>query len=235
MPRVTLRVRSNPGLVALSDAFPAVPFDVLGAWPTPTGIRLLLEVGARALDGGEHDVGQAGEREAGDLEVRDLESSLADLEDVLEYEIRHAGPETMLFEVSTPRPPPHGAMAESGVVPEFPYRLQGGWLTGDLVATDERLAAFCDELGAAGIDYRVMRVTATPRPDRLLTDRQREMLGVAVEAGYYDVPRECTLTDVAERLGVNKSVASRVLHRAESRIVTDFWTVGTPDSHQPHG
>lgn len=226
MPRVTLQARSNPGLVALSDEYPAVPFGVLGAWPTAAGLRLLLEFDARGLEGGQASGGGL----PNVLERGALEATLADLDDVLDHEIRHAGPGTALFEVSTPRPLPHGAMAESGVVPEFPLRLEGGWLTGDLVATDEQLTAFRDELDDADIDYQVTRVTnAAPEPDRLLTDRQREVLDVAIAAGYYDVPRESTLTDLAERLGVNKSVVSRVLHRAESRIVTDYWTDGTEE------
>ncbi|MFC7139882.1 helix-turn-helix domain-containing protein [Halosimplex aquaticum] len=50
------------------------------------------------------------------------------------------------------------------------------------------------------------------------------MLAVAIDEGYYAVPREATLTDVAETLSVSKSTCSDILHRCESSIVTWFAT-----------
>jgi predicted DNA binding protein len=52
-----------------------------------------------------------------------------------------------------------------------------------------------------------------------LTDRQREAVEVAVETGYYAVPREASLGDVAEELGVAESTASTLLRRAESSVM----------------
>lgn len=52
-----------------------------------------------------------------------------------------------------------------------------------------------------------------------LTDRQREVLDVAVRAGYYAVPREATHEDVAAALGCAPSTASEHLRRIESRIM----------------
>ncbi|MFC6835487.1 helix-turn-helix domain-containing protein [Halomarina ordinaria] len=56
----------------------------------------------------------------------------------------------------------------------------------------------------------------------LLTERQREFVLEAVDRGYYDSPRGCTLTDLAETFGVNRSAASGVLRRAERRIIEGF-------------
>ncbi|MFB9804505.1 helix-turn-helix domain-containing protein [Haladaptatus pallidirubidus] len=40
--------------------------------------------------------------------------------------------------------------------------------------------------------------------------------------GYYDTPRECSLTELATSLDVTKGSLSRVLHRAEGRIIKQF-------------
>jgi len=56
----------------------------------------------------------------------------------------------------------------------------------------------------------------------LLTDRQRELLLAAVDAGYYDTPRECSLTDLATELDMAKSTVSETLHRAEGTIIEEF-------------
>lgn len=44
----------------------------------------------------------------------------------------------------------------------------------------------------------------------------------AVEAGYYDTPRTCTLTELADEVGLAKSTCSEILHRAEEIIVKEF-------------
>ncbi|WP_410766147.1 helix-turn-helix domain-containing protein [Haloferax sp. DFSO60] len=53
-----------------------------------------------------------------------------------------------------------------------------------------------------------------------LTTRQREALSVAVELGYYDIPRCSTIDDVACELGCSASTASEHLRKAESHVLT---------------
>jgi hypothetical protein len=52
-----------------------------------------------------------------------------------------------------------------------------------------------------------------------LSDRQREALRIAFEAGYYENPRRATQADVAERLGCAPSTAGEHLRKAEARLV----------------
>lgn len=202
VPRASLRVKSNDGLVALSLAHPAAEFEVLGAWPDGDELRLLVRTES--------------------VEGAVLERTLADITEVHDFEVRHADAERVLVEVSTPTPAPHGAMAESGVVPSFPLRVENGWLVGDLVASRAQLSAFRDELRAADIEFEVTAVSPDAETAQLLTDRQREVVDAALAAGYYESPRACTLTGLADSLDVNKSVVSRVLHRAEGRVVAHY-------------
>lgn len=200
MPRARLKLKSNEGLVALSMAHPEATFSVLGAWPRGDRLRALVETE--------------------DVDPGALDATVDDHESLSKLAIRRREPGGVRFEVDTPRPPDHGAMAGSGVVPPFPLRLADGWLSGELATTRSQLAAFRAELEAAGIPYDVERIETEPdEPVALLTGRQREVVEAAIEAGYYDVPRECTLTELAADIGVDKSVASRLLHRAESRVM----------------
>lgn len=54
-----------------------------------------------------------------------------------------------------------------------------------------------------------------------LTDRQREALVAAWDAGYYDVPRSGGIETVAAELDCAASTASALLRRAEARLVGD--------------
>lgn len=53
-----------------------------------------------------------------------------------------------------------------------------------------------------------------------LTDRQREVLDTAVDLGYYEIPREATLADIADVLGIKPTTAGKHLRRVESRVFT---------------
>lgn len=122
--------------------------------------------------------------------------------------------------MDTPEPAVHGAMAESGVVPPFPLTLERGWLSGELVTSRAQLAAFRTELETGDIPYEVTLIeTDGSDLNPLLTERQREVVDSALDEGCYDYPRKCSLTDLATELDVHKSVVSRILQRAESRVM----------------
>ena len=73
-----------------------------------------------------------------------------------------------------------------------------------------------------GVDTTVERVGGfDPRrgPRAALTDRQREVVAAAVDLGYYDVPREATLDEVAAELDIAGSTVSTHLRKAEAALV----------------
>jgi len=55
--------------------------------------------------------------------------------------------------------------------------------------------------------------------EALLTDRQRETLGTAVEMGYYEVPRETTHREIADTLGVAPGTVTEHLQKIESKVL----------------
>ncbi len=48
-----------------------------------------------------------------------------------------------------------------------------------------------------------------------------------IDRGYYDTPRECSLTDLAKEIDVSKSTASVVVHNAEAAIIKEFFAEST--------
>lgn len=56
----------------------------------------------------------------------------------------------------------------------------------------------------------------------LLTDRQREVLDVALDLGYYDVPRKATHRDIAERLSLSVGTVGEHLQKIESRVFNNI-------------
>jgi len=54
----------------------------------------------------------------------------------------------------------------------------------------------------------------------LLTDRQREVLAVAVEKGYYEVPRRTTYDAIATDLGISAGTVAEHLQKVEATVLS---------------
>lgn len=52
-----------------------------------------------------------------------------------------------------------------------------------------------------------------------LTDRQRTAVAVAIDHGYYDSPRDCTVADVAAALDIAPGTAAEHLRKAEATVM----------------
>lgn len=178
-------------------------FRILATRPTATGLRVVLE--AQTSDSAAI--------------IRHLDEAPW----LPAYEVLHADEQTMLIEYSLQSLPSlYHAILSSGHLLQFPLALRNGWLISDLITSHEQLSQLKDAFEAEGVPYEIVSVKQSTEPTSLLTDRQRQFITEAVERGYYDAPRQCTLTELAGALDVNKSAASGILHRAEGRIIKTF-------------
>jgi len=183
----------------LSNRFGRADFRLLSGYPSG---ETAVELGEVVTDDPDEVV--AGMREHPAIETLErLESG--DRRALTKYETT----DTALYE-----------FAElSGVTIEFPIRVHNGRYEFDLTDTREEFDRFRERLEASPLSYELVSVVGGRARDGLLTDRQREVLETARREGYYEVPRGCTLADVAETLGVDKSTVSTVLRRGEARVV----------------
>jgi len=87
--------------------------------------------------------------------------------------------------------------------------------------------AFLDEYPRTELASKREKAAVTPRSAlssvaevtyERLTDRQREVLRTAFEAGYYDWPRGCTGKEVAEELDIASATFSEHIRAAERKL-----------------
>jgi predicted DNA binding protein len=50
--------------------------------------------------------------------------------------------------------------------------------------------------------------------------RQRELLKLGLERGYFEIPREVTLEELADEMGITKTTASNHLRKAERKLMS---------------
>lgn len=205
MPRVQLKLNaaaSEDWLADVSTEFPDAEFKVLASHPTGEGLLGIVEVTTMNRD--------------------DIIRNFEDAPEVRSYEVVHTDEEMVLIQYVVPVPGTYDALRVTGNLPRFPALIQDGWLSSELTASQERLSEFTDELAAAGVPYQIVSLTQSYESRELLTTRQWEFLNEAFKHGYYENPRGCTLTELAETFAVNKSAASGILRRAESQIIGEF-------------
>ncbi len=89
-------------------------------------------------------------------------------------------------------------------------------LVGDADALSGAIEGLPDD-----VSLDVLRTGTYRHVDReTLSERQREAVRAAWDAGYYELPRQGDLEAVAARLDCGTSTASDLLRRAERRLVT---------------
>lgn len=114
------------------------------------------------------------------------------------------------------------AAKESGVPIQMPVEIVEGEATIDVTGAHDRLSELGRQFREFGLEFRVKYIQERMELSQLLTETQQQLVLEAVDHGYYDTPRRCSLTDLAEEVGLAKSTCSETLHRAEEAIVKDF-------------
>jgi len=112
----------------------------------------------------------------------------------------------------------------SSLTIEFPVDVRDGWYDFDLTGTRDELNELQALLDSSPLAYELLSLVDGTDVERLVTDRQREVLETAVRMGYFEVPRECTLAELAASVGVDKSTLSTILRRGEAQLVKSFVT-----------
>jgi predicted DNA binding protein len=186
----------------ISREFPAVTFRVLSAVPSGDAGFGLLEIESESMPA--------------------VLDALEDRSGVSSVELMQRSEDTAIVQFETSEPLLLLSIQQSGAPLELPLTIRDGQAVIELTASRDRLSEFGRQLETFGMSYTLNRVyDATDTPD-LLTDQQRRLLVTAVEMGYYDTPRECTLTELAEEVDLAKSTTSVTLHRAEETVVKEF-------------
>lgn len=174
-----------------------------------------------AIAGDDSAIGQL---EIGATDPVPVLASLNERSDVVTVDLLYTDETVALVQLETSNPFMLVPAWRAGVPLRLPFEIRDGVATWELTTSSDRLAALGDQLDGLDISYTIdhVREIGSTRADQLLTDRQQEVLTTAIQRGYYETPREMTLTELADVLGVAKASCSDVLHRAERNVLEWF-------------
>lgn len=97
------------------------------------------------------------------------------------------------------------------------------------LASREQLAdlqAYCDDHDLNFTLLRLYPLEAPKAGQYNVSKKQREALLAAYEMGYFEIPRECKLEDVADRLDISTRSASERMRRGQTNLLTNTLRIG---------
>jgi len=116
---------------------------------------------------------------------------------------------------------PFDVAGEAGVPIDTPVEVSDGVVTLDVIGFPRRIRALGQVLDARSIEFSIAHIRDDVSTRERLTQNQRALVTKAIEMGYYDTPRQCSLTELADAVGLAKSTISETLHRAEEVLIKE--------------
>lgn len=184
--------------------------------------RAHSDASVRILSAHTSDEAGVGLAEITAPDLQDVVAEMQERDTVTELEILQQYDDRVLLQFETTMPLLLLPVEGSGVPLTMPFTIEEGQAEWEITAPQHRLSELGEQLKEFGIPFTVNEISQHIEPHQLLTDRQLRLVTAAVDNGYYDTPRECSLTELAAELDIAKSTCSETLHRAEEKIIKQF-------------
>lgn len=207
--KFTLTIPEMIWIGELSRSYPDAIFRVLAAIPDETVGSGLVEI--------RHD------------ELDSIVEEFRTFDAVTKMMVLDRGDEQALVQFETDVPLLLLAMQESGVPLQTPFDIVDGEVTWEITASQKRLSDLTEQFETFGIPFEVERLQQQLDSEQLLTEKQSDLVEAALERGYYDTPRTCTLVELSNAVDASQSTVSETLHRAEERMIKEVMGVDDAD------
>lgn len=109
--------------------------------------------------------------------------------------------------------------------------LDGEWLFKLRLPSRAELGDLRTHCQENDISFRLVRLFSMTEPKMgqfNVSEKQLEVLVTALEMGYFEIPRDATLTEVADEIGISPNSASERLRRAQTNLLNNTVTIGHP-------
>ena len=113
------------------------------------------------------------------------------------------------------------ALRVVSVVPRTPFDVIDGWADWTIQCSPEQAKQLVQEINSEGLQMRLKSTRFTA--EKLLTPRQTEVFELAKRKGYWNNPRDISISELSNILKVSKSTLSVMLHSIQSKIVEKYY------------
>ncbi len=84
------------------------------------------------------------------------------------------------------------------------------------------VSSLVEDLASQGIEAELTAIRSA-KASGMLTKRQETVTSFAYKLGYFEFPKEISLSELAKKLGVAKSTVSEILRRGEAKVLHSYF------------
>ena len=136
---------------------------------------------------------------------------------VFEFSLIEKEEHRIKFNVKTKDPYLLYSVIKCGVLVNFPVNVREGYAYWRLIGTRERIDELLTLFDERQIDYELLRIGNAPYEisddKNKLSLEESEVLEQAIKSGFFEVPRNISLEELANQLGKSKSALSVMLRK----------------------
>jgi hypothetical protein len=148
---------------------------------------------------------------------------LSDEESLIDYFVMEKGTTSITLNVRTKDQFLLKSMVDNFILVDFPIVIEKGIGSFYINASRKQIDQFIESLKTKNIEVELKSIGSYGEDDAILkstlTNRQYFIYTKAKEEGYYNSPRDITLTELAEKLDVAKSSLSSMLQRIHKKLL----------------
>lgn len=139
---------------------------------------------------------------------------------VVDVQVHIEGPAVAQYRLTEATSVAHEVVRLHRILTRYPLRLKDGWLRFETVAHASQIRHVVRDLRrrVGPTNVEAVRRGKVTLGSLGLSLSQETVFRTAIHAGYYDVPRRISVTDLAMSLGKSKSTVSEALGRISKRL-----------------
>jgi predicted DNA binding protein len=155
-----------------------------------------------------------------EIKFYNIDSIIKEIENhpsVFEFNVLEKEENRVQFNVKTKDPYLLYAVIKCGVLVNFPVRVKEGNAYWKLISSRERIDELLTLFEKKNIDFTLLRIGKAPydldEEQYKLSLEESQILDKAINLGFFEVPRNISLEELANKLGKSKSALSVMLRK----------------------
>ncbi len=149
----------------------------------------------------------------------DFREKLADKTTQILYE----GEELVILNVREVDPWILNTLVKTELLISYPVLVKEGKIRIEAITNRSKVDRFLTQLKKKDIDAKIERIGYYYK-STLLTQRQNQVINLAYQKGYFNIPRSISLSEFAKDLNISKSALSETLRRIFKKLANNYLT-----------
>ena len=138
-------------------------------------------------------------------------------------QILYEGEDLVILNVREVDPWILNTLVKTELLISYPVLVKEGKIRIEAITNRSKVDRFLTQLKKKDIDAKIERIGYYYK-STLLTQRQNQVINLAYQKGYFNIPRSISLSEFAKDLNISKSALSETLRRIFKKLANNYLT-----------